>query len=321
MRLSVKIVLLVLAGGFFGLNAMAYMHARAMTHFSDEGTRTKSPERLSIIETARVIALGVNVPRPRNTKTPEDYGLPFVTHRFSTSHGPTLEAWYIPAATRNPLVLLFHGYAASKSSVLPSAATLRGLGYPTLVVDFYGSGGSSGTDTSLGYQEALDVAASHNFAQRRWPDRQIVLYGFSMGAAAVLRAVAVEQISPAAIILEAPFDDLLATAKSRFRSMGLPSTPFAQILLFWGGLQWGFNPFNHNPTAYARSVRCPTLILHGGADPRVSSEDARRLFESFGTHGRFVSYPGVSHTLIVSAKPKAWLADVKSFMCDARLCS
>ena len=320
MRLSVKIVLLVLAGGFFGLNAMAYMHARAMTHFSDEGTRTKSPERLSAVETARVIALGVNVPRPRNIKTPEDYGLPFVTHRFSTSHGPTLEAWYIPAATRNPLVLLFHGYATSKSSVLPSAAALHGFGYPTLVVDFYGSGGSSGTGTSLGYLEALDVAASHSFAQRLSPDRKIVLYGFSMGAAAILRAVAVEHIIPAAIILEAPFDDLLATAKSRFRSMGLPSTPFAQILLFWGGLQWDFNPFTHNPTDYARSVRCPTLILHGGADPRVTTREAHRLAKSLGAHGRLISYPGISHTLIVNAKPKAWLADVDRFMCGAGLC-
>src|SRR6185436_5713296 len=139
-----------------------------------------------------------------------------------------------------------------KRNSCPSRA-LYELCYPRLVVAFYGSGGGLGTDTSLGYLEARDVSAAVEYARQQWPSRTIVLYGFSMGSAAILRSVGVEGVSPAAIIVEAAFDNLLATTKSRFHTMGLPATPLAELLLFWGGWQWGFDAFSHNPAAYAQS--------------------------------------------------------------------
>jgi pimeloyl-ACP methyl ester carboxylesterase len=270
MKLCGKLLITFLVGvGIAGVNAVAYMQARAMTHFSDAGVRTKRPEKLNWVEIATVLVRGVNVPRPENPATPAEMGLPFETHRFSTSHGPVLEAWYVPQREDRPLVLIFHGYAASKAALLPVASAIHELGYSVLLVDFYGSGGSSGTDTSLGYFEAGDVAASVEYARHTWPRRKIVLYGFSMGGAAVLGAIAIQGVRPDAIVLEATFDSLLNTAKNRFRTMGLPATPLAELLLFWGGIQWGFDPFSHKPVDYARSVVCPSLILHGETDARV----------------------------------------------------
>ncbi|NJR40440.1 MAG: hypothetical protein HC781_18420 [Leptolyngbyaceae cyanobacterium CSU_1_4] len=87
----------------------------------------------------------------------------------------------------------------------------------------------------------------------------MILYGASMGAVAVMRAVAIEKIEPVALILESPFDRLLNTVRHRFEVMGIPSFPSAELIVFWGGVQLGIDGFNHNPVDYARSIDCPRI--------------------------------------------------------------
>jgi alpha/beta superfamily hydrolase len=65
---------------------------------------------------------------------------------------------YIPHSSAKGIVLMFHGYTACKASVLAEAKSFHDLGFATLLVDFRGSGGSSGCDTSIGMLEAEDVA-------------------------------------------------------------------------------------------------------------------------------------------------------------------
>jgi dipeptidyl aminopeptidase/acylaminoacyl peptidase len=314
MKTPGRLLVATIAAGTVAVNVVAFMQARAMTHFSGTGERTAPPERLTALEAAWVLVAGVNVPRPENASIPDAFGLSFAADRFPSAHGPTLESWYVPGNERGPLVLLFHGYAASKSAMLPIAQGLHALGYASLLVDFYGSGGSSGTGTTLGVVEADDVMTTVRYARRRWPERKVVPYGISMGGAAVLRAVAVDQIEPDAVIVEDTFASLLETAKTRFRTLGVPATPFSELLLFWGGVQWGFDPFAHDPVRYARAVRCPALVLQGADDARVSVAEARSLAEAMGTSARLVIYPGVSHVPSAQARPADWARDVQAFL-------
>ena len=312
---GIKIIAAGLLGATISINLVAFMQARAMTRFAGGGERTAKPEQLSFLDAASVFIGGVNVPRPQNTRTPAALGLPFETHRFpSDKNSSTLDAWYVPGKDERLIVVLFHGYAASKSTILNATRVFHELGYAALLVDFYGSGGSSGDETTLGVEEARDVAAAVDYVQKTWPNRKLVLYGISMGGAAVLRAIAAEKVNAHAIILEATFDTLLNTGKSRFRALGLPGSPFTELLLFWGSLQRRFNFFSHNPVDYARSVNCPTLILHGEKDQRTTLEQARRLARSFDGHARFIAYPDVPHMAIVDARPSEWTRDIRVFL-------
>jgi dipeptidyl aminopeptidase/acylaminoacyl peptidase len=310
----VKVFAAALLGAAVSVNVVAFMQARAMTRFTEGGERTARPEQLSSLETAAVFISGVNVPRPQNTRTPAAFDLPFETYRFTSENGATIEAWYVAGKDERMIVALFHGYAASKSTLLAAARVFHELGYGTLLVDFYGSGGSSGTDTSLGVEEAHDVAAAMNFIRQKWPGRKVVLYGISMGGAAVLRAVATEAINPDAIIVESTFDTLLNTARSRFHATGLPGTPFSELLIFWGSLQRGSNFFAHNPVDYARSVNCPALILHGEKDERAPLEQARSIAQAAGDKAHLIIYSGVPHMPIVDARPAEWRRDVSEFL-------
>ena len=163
-------VLLVL--GVLGANFVAYQQARAMLRFVRAGERTASPEKLSLFAKARVLFTGVTLTRPENRVTPKDVGFTFETRRFAGANGIELEAWFVPAPrdATNGVVLLFHGYGASKAALLAPAKEFHTLGWATLLVDFHGSGGSAGDTTSIGWQEAEDVRAAFAEAARLVPD-------------------------------------------------------------------------------------------------------------------------------------------------------
>ena len=295
------------------LNAIAYMHARAMTHFTAGGARTGRPESLGLGEKVRTLLFGVNVPKPTNALSPADYGLAFEAHKCASSDGVELEAWSVPCAPSRGLVLLFHGYAACKAAQLPVAKALHELGHEILMIDFRGSGGSSGTVTTLGVREAEDVAVALAFAATRSPESP-VLYGTSMGSVAILRAVHAHGVRPKALVLECPFGRLIDTTRARFALMGVPAFPSAELLVFWGGFQHGFDGFSHDAVNYARSVRCPTLLMHGGNDPTVSFEQTTEIYDRLGGAKKVVSFPGVRHESYLEARPKDWKAAVGEFL-------
>jgi dipeptidyl aminopeptidase/acylaminoacyl peptidase len=86
--------------------------------------------------------------------------------------------------------------------MVPEARAFLDLGYSVMLVDFRGSGGSSESNTTVGFYEAEDVAAAVRYAQKQLPHSKLILYGGSMGAAAVLRAVANYNVQADAIIVE-----------------------------------------------------------------------------------------------------------------------
>ena len=300
--------------GFAGFNAVSFMQARSFTHYERSGQRTKIPERMSAWDKARVLLCGATMPRPKNHAKPSDEGLPFTTHKFPGAHGLSIEAWRVEGRAGRPVVLMFPGYAAPKDMFLPAARELHAMGCELWLVDFHGAGGSAGDTTSIGWDEADDVAAAVSAARQLAPDAPVVLYGCSMGAAAILRAVHLGAVKPDALILECPFDRLVTTVGNRFQSMGVPAFPLAHALVFWGGVQGGFDGFAHNPVEYARAVRCPTLLMGGEHDRRVGMPAARAIASALGEHGTFKVFAGQGHVGYFHRAPAEWRRTVRDFL-------
>ncbi|HEY3119757.1 MAG TPA: alpha/beta fold hydrolase [Vicinamibacteria bacterium] len=294
-------------------NALAYRHARAFTHFASAGRRTPKPEALSTSEKLHALFAGPVILRPANWLTPQALGLEYERRTFVTADGVTLEAWLVPALRAHGLVVMFHGYADSKASLLPEARALHRLGWSTLMVDFRGSGGSAGDETTVGFREAEDVAAAFEQARALFAPR-IVLFGASMGAAAVLKAVSEHRLPADALLLESPFDRLVSAVAHRCQALGLPAFPAAYLLVFWGGWQQHYDGFRHNPVDYASSVDRPTLLMQGDADGRVSVDEARAIFERLRGPKRLKLFHGVKHMSIVRARPAEWTEAVEAFL-------
>ena len=305
--------MIVMLGGV-ALNVLAYRHAYAMMHFTTGNPRTHEPEKLSVGQKVKVLLWGVNIPRPETMALPTALGPATKNLRLKCVNGMELGAWYCAGASHSPLVILFHGYSCEKSSLIPEAKAFLALGYSVMLVDFRGSGDSSTAYTTIGFAEAEDVAAAVRYARAHLPQRTIILYGGSMGAAAILRAVDSCGVHPDAIIVEAIFDKMLNTVRNRFTAMRVPAFPSAELLVFWGGYQAGFNGFAHNPSHYAVSVECPILFLHGANDPRAKVADARRVYDAVPGVKYFREFPDVGHESAVVRFPNEWKETVGQFL-------
>ena len=88
--------------------------------------------------------------------------------------------------------------------------------------------------------------------------------------------------------------------------MGVRSLPSAELLVFWGGRQAGFNGFRHNPVEYGPAVTCPSLFLHGTVDPRARLEEGRRVFDAVRGPKHFTEFPGAGHEAFLVRYPDEW---------------
>lgn len=282
------------------VNLAAYLGAYVMTHTHLEG------------------ASGLSLQRPTSSKLPSDFGLKYTTIRLPIGTDEWLETWSIPAttATAKGTVLLFPGHLSSKGKELIAVAKVfHRWGYDCLLVDYRGIGGSSGETTTLGAKEAKDVAIAMQYIRQKQPKSSITLYGLSMGSASILTAIAQEQISPDAIVLELPYARLTNALGSRVRkNTRFPTFPTTELLVFWGGVQHGFNGFTHNPVDFARLVKCPTLIMNGKLDPWTSQSEIDEIFNNIKTDKQLVTFDRAKHDLLISIDRHLWEKSVERFL-------
>jgi uncharacterized protein len=305
---------LVLLAVLVLLNLLAYRHAHAMTHYVPNGKPWKGrAESMSLMGKAKALCCGIDLGRPSQPGKPSDFGLVHEVHSFAGEVGD-LEAWFVPHCNARGVVLLFHGYTRSKASVLPEARAFHELGYACFLVDFRGCGGSAGDVTTIGYREAGDVVRAVAYVRRNWPGQPLILFGQSMGSAASLRALADLGVQADAAIFECPFDQLLSTIQARFRVIGAPAFPSAQLLVFWGGAQHGFNAFRHNPVDYASRVTCPVLLLHGQGDSRVSCPQIESIHSNLRGEKHLHVFAGLGHESYVAKRPDEWKGQVTAFL-------
>lgn len=308
--LTRSIIILLLLFAF--VNVMVYNHAWQLTHFAEKTDFVKKkPEEYSFFEKGKLAFTGVTLPRPKNHVVPAS---PYETLKIP---GPfNLEAWLVKVPNPKGVVLLFHGYQNSKSGMVGYGDRLNAAGYHTLLVDFPGSGGSEGLETSIGFHEGGDVQRALTLVDSLFPDLPNILMGSSMGAAAIMRAVHAHEVQPDKIIIECPFGTMLGTVRKRFDALNAPSFPLAEMLTFYGGWQSGFDAFDHNPEDYAKSITIPTLLMSGTKDLRVSVTETKQIFKNIAGPKQLVLMENSGHQSYLVNDATAWENAVLSFLSE-----
>ena len=296
---------------FFMMNFVAWFHAYKFTHFDAQASyKTPDGSRLGAMAEIKTILFGITNIRPQNHAFPDS---PYQTVLLRSNR--KIACWLIRSAGHRGAVALFHGYAGNKSSLLEKAPVFLNLGYDVLLVDFMGSGDSEGVQTTIGYLEAEQVKSAFDYLAGIG-EKNIILFGSSMGAVAIMKAVADHQLNPAGIILECPFGTLLQTVQVRFHRMHIPEFPMSYLLVFWGGVQNGFNAFSHRPVDYAKSIHCPALLLYGEKDDKVSRSETDAIFKNLQGPKRLETYPLAGHANYLIQYKVKWTSDVTAFLKD-----
>lgn len=294
---------------FILLNIIAFFHAYKFTHFGDNTlVRTRDPKELTFIRRIKSLAFGINNPRPTNGQFPAK---PYETIRLKSNK--TIECWLMKTENAKGTVVLFHGFAGEKSSLVEKAVIFQELGYNALLVDFMGSGGSEGNQTTIGFFEAEQVKACFNYLKSTG-ESKIYLWGTSMGAVAIMKAISNYAIQPTGIMIECPFGSMYKTVCARFKLMNTPSFPMAGLLVFWGGLQNNFWAFGHNPIEYAKKITCPTLLMYGALDNKVSRAEIDEIFANIQVEKQLKIYPKAEHENYLVKYKQEWVEDITNFL-------
>lgn len=300
-----KIILII----FILINIVAFFHAYKFTHFTDNNLlKTKSPEKLSTFEKAKILLFGVSNPKPKNAKFP--------TQKYQTiklKSNKEIECWLIKIKESKGTIILFHGYGGEKSSMIDKSNEFIKLGFNTMLVDFMGSGNSEGNQTTIGYKEAEEVKTSFDYLVQSG-EKNIYLFGTSMGAVAIMKCINDTKIKPKGIIIECPFGSMYETVCARFNKMNAPTFPMAGILVFWGGIQNGFWGFSHNPTEYAKNITCPTLLLYGEKDKSVSRKEIDDIYNNLKGSKKLNIYKKTGHENYLFKNKVEWNKNISQFI-------
>lgn len=293
---------------FLLLNAAAMIHAYKFTHFTDGREDKTRIERLSLPDKLIMAFTGVSNPKPKNNRIPAG--------RYEVvklKSNVMLEAWYRQAEQAKGTVILFHGYTGEKSGMIDKSDEFLKMGYNTLLVDFMGAGNSQGNAVTIGYREAENVKTCFDYIKNTG-EQNICLFGTSMGAVAILKAISNGDVQPNSVILECPYGSMVETVEARFKMVHIPAFPMAYLLVFWGGIENGFWGFSFNPGEYAKDVKCPALLLYGAKDDRVSMQETERIFKNLGGYKQLKVYKNAGHENYLVKYKNEWVQNVSGFL-------
>lgn len=296
---------------FVLVNIIAAFHAYKFTHFYADASPVKKPQEMSTVDKMKAIFFGIRYPK---SKVVDSLNIPHQTISLKTTDSVSLESWYVPKDSAKGTVMMFHGHGSSKSGIIAEARELHSMGYNLVLTDFRAHGNSEGSVTSIGINESKDVKAVYDYVVAKG-EKNIIIWGISMGAATALKAVDEYGIKPTKMIIEMPFGSLHLAVQGRMKTMGLPAEPLSTLLTFWGGLELGTWAFNHQPSIYAKKVNCPVLLQWGAGDQRVTEDETNELFKNIGSRDKvMIKYLQSGHESLFKKEKAKWVSVMSFFL-------
>jgi alpha-beta hydrolase superfamily lysophospholipase len=308
----VRWILWALLIQFVLINISAAFYAYKLTHFyTDPSLRVYTPAPNLFAKTWKLFT-GPKQPRSVIIETP---GFSFDTVTLKTTNGISIDAWYCkPDSVSKGTVILFHGIGGNKGMNLDEAYEFRYWGYNVMLVDFRGHGNSEGNTTNIGVKEMEEVKLAYDNVVSKG-EKNIFLWGSSMGAVVVAKAIGDYQLQPSGIMLHAPFFSLQTYLKARARRLGFPQQPFAFLTTFWIGIERGFNGFKHQTDHYAKKINCPVLMQWGTLDDFVSKVEVEKIYNAIASpQKKLAVYNEAQHESLLRRDRKKWRIEVRQFL-------
>lgn len=197
-----------------------------------------------------------------------------------------------------PVDICFHGYRSNGVRDFCGGSEISfELNHNIILVDQRGQGESEGHTICFGIKERFDVLSWIDYASCRFgDDREINLFGVSMGAATVLMASGLELPENVKhIVADCPYSSPADIIKTVCTDMHLPATlvyPFIRLGAFI------FGRFDLEKTSAAEAVKkasVPILLIHGEDDRFVPCAMSSEIKMANPSLIELVTFPNAAH--------------------------
>lgn len=245
--------------------------------------------------------------------------IPYQNIRLVTDDNVHLAGWYsVHSDTSSKgTILMFHGASSCRSSLVAEMKEFYNAGYNVLTIDFRGNGESEGNTTTISYIEVHDAKAAYDYVAKTG-EKNISMYGKSMGAATAIRTIAVYQTPVKALICDASFGSVHQAIQGRIRDIHFPPEPLATLMSFWGSIIRNYWIFGTRPSEYVKKVYCPTLIQRGANDDRVTHEETMEIYNNLASPvKKVVEYSNCGHESLYAKHPDEWRKNILEILDSA----
>ena len=193
--------------------------------------------------------------------------------------GAVLNVVHFTRPAAKGVILYLHGNGDLIARLEGVATFFAGLGYDVVIPDYRGYGKSTGTITNETTLHA-DMTAVYRYVQAHYPERQITLYGQSMGSGLAAKLAAQHQ--PARLILESPYYSM--------RDMAAMHFPWLPRFLL---------KYQLRTDQWLAQVQCPVYLIHGTVDPVIPYQASERLYPLIQQEKELLPVVGGGHNLLL----------------------
>ncbi len=200
--------------------------------------------------------------------------------------GTTLNAYcFEQPKTSQRWLIAVHGYGQSASAMFPFVKPFYEEGYNIIIPECRGFGQSGGNYYGLGWADRLDIVKWCRLISADQPKAEIVLFGLSTGADAVLMASGEDNlpVNVKCIIADSAYSRLTDLSNYVLRRRNVPSVlpgilTFSTSLVTY--LRAGYSFMEANAVNQVCKSHTPTLFIHGGQDDIFPVEMCYELYEA-----------------------------------------
>lgn len=234
--------------------------------------------------------------------------------QFQTPDGTPHNGWFFPGLRRGPVVVLCHGYKASRAEILTLGSSLQEHRYNVFAFNLAGHAESPYGRTTLGYREAEEVEAALHMLARR-PDidaSRIGLWGQSLGAyTALLAAQRFDGVK--AVVLDSVYvrpQELLE------RELGQSGASWLPLLKQITRLEFGLYTFayrNQNAEAGLERLAGKAKLFIAAADQPELTRATRQLYARVPEPKQYVLLPRTNLSAMVRDERRDYERRVVTF--------
>lgn len=196
-----------------------------------------------------------------------------------------------------PVEIMFHGWRSNAVRDFAGGAALAREAHDTIIlIDERGINNSEGNFLTYGILERKDVLSWIEYANLRFDNPKILLYGISMGAATVLMAL--DQHLPSnvvGIVADSPYSSPKGIIRKVIKDMHAP------VGIAWNLVKQSaflFGHFNIEESDVLRAVKnsnIPLLIVHGDDDRFVPVEMSEEIKNASGPQCTLEIFKDAAH--------------------------
>ena len=211
--------------------------------------------------------------------------------------------------------LLFHGFRITPlMNFCIVGKDLYDMGFNLLLVHERAHGKSGGKRTTLGVKEQEEVLLWVRKTAEMYPERELLLYGSSMGAAAVaFSADRLEGTNVRAMVLDSGYLCPDSQVTRSCRKMHVPVkmlTPVSRLILWLDQRV----TFLKETSVSLEKTGVPALFIYGTGDTTVPQEDIDRAFDACASEKELFLWEGAEHTLAYPASKEAGREKLSGFL-------